>query len=144
MYITSHTHTHTHTPQTQFRSCMLYSFLQILLQTLVQKSHDLLQEEICSCVYSMAAVDFTTYHQEFFPKFLTGMSEGLSEAQRAELAKNYKMVEVRDALLFRGGSGLCANIVVCRDGLGPLSPSPSPPPSLPLFPSIFFSSFFLL
>ena len=83
---------------------MLYPFLQILLQTLIQKSHDLLQEEICSCVYSMAAVDFTTYHQEFFPKFLTSVGEGLSEAQQAELAKNYKMVEVRNILLFRDRS----------------------------------------
>ena len=55
-------------------------------------------------MYSMAAVNFTTYHQEFFPKFLTSVGEGLSEAQQAELAKNYKMVEVRNVLLLRGGN----------------------------------------
>jgi hypothetical protein len=73
---------------------MLYPFLQLLLQVLVQKSHDLLQDEICSSVYSMAAVNFTTYHQQFLPKFLTSIG-GLSEEQQQQLVANYKMVEVR-------------------------------------------------
>jgi len=77
----------------QFRSCMLYPFLQILLHALVQKSHDLLQEEICSSIYSMAAVDFAAYHQQFLPKFLASIQEELSGSQQAELVKNYKMVE---------------------------------------------------
>ena len=75
---------------------MLYPFLQILLHTLVQKSHDLLQEEICSSIYSMAAVDFAAYHQQFLPKFLASIQEELSGSQQAELVKNYKMVEVRN------------------------------------------------
>ena len=73
---------------------MLYPFLQLLFQVLVQKSHDLLQEEICLCVYSMAAVDIVTYHREFLPKFL-GSVENLSTDQQGELVKNYKMDEVR-------------------------------------------------
>jgi len=75
---------------------MLYPFLQILLHALVQKSHDLLQEEICSSIYSMAAVDFAAYHQQFLPKFLASIQEELSGSQQAELVKNYKMVEVRN------------------------------------------------
>ena len=73
---------------------MLYPFLQLLMHVLVQKSHDLLQEELCSSIYSMAAVDFATYHQQFLPKFLTGL-EGLSSEQQQQLLSNYKMVEVR-------------------------------------------------
>ena len=80
--------------QIQFSSCMLYPFLQLLLQVLVQKSHDLLQEEICSSIYSMAAVNFTTYHQQFLPKFLTSIG-GLSDEQQQQLVANYKMVEVK-------------------------------------------------
>ena len=41
----------------------------------------------------MAAVDFVTYHQQFLPKFLTGI-EGLSSGQQQQLISNYKMVEV--------------------------------------------------
>ena len=78
--------------QLQFRSYMLYPILQILLQSLVQKSHDLLQEEMYLCVYNMAAVDFTIYHQQFLPKFL-GSMQGLAEHQHSQLAKNYKTVE---------------------------------------------------
>ena len=73
---------------------MLYPFLQLLLQVLVQKSHDILQEEICSCVYGMAAVDFSFYHRQFLVKFL-GSVEGLNGDQQATLMQNYKTVEVR-------------------------------------------------
>ena len=80
--------------QIQFSSCMLTPFLQLLLQVLVQKSHDILQDEICSSIYSMAAVNFTAYHQQFLPKFLTSIG-GLSEEQQQQLVANYKMVEVK-------------------------------------------------
>jgi hypothetical protein len=73
---------------------MLYPFLQLLLQVLVQKSHDILQEEICSCVYGMAAVDFSFYHRQFLVKFLDGF-EGLTGEQRTTLMQSYKTVEVR-------------------------------------------------
>ncbi len=72
---------------------MLYPFLQLLLQVLVQKSHDILQEEICSCVYGMAAVDFSFYHRQFLVKFLDTF-EGLTSEQRTTLMQNYKTVEV--------------------------------------------------
>ena len=74
---------------------MLYPFLQLLLQVLVQTEwHDLLQEEIRTSIYSMAAVNFVTYHQQLLPKFLTSV-EGLTPEQQQQLVSNYKMVEVR-------------------------------------------------
>jgi len=72
---------------------MLYPFLQVLLQVLVQRSHDILQEEVCSCIYSMAAVDFVFY-QQFLVKFVSGVEE-LSTEQQKELLNNCKPVEVR-------------------------------------------------
>ena len=71
---------------------MLYPFLQLLLQVLVQKSHAILEEEICSCVYSMAAVDFSFYHRQFLVKFLDSI-EGLTSEQRTSLVHSYKTVE---------------------------------------------------
>ena len=79
--------------QAPFLSCSLHLFLQLLLQALVQKSHDMLLEEICLCVYSMASVDFVVYHSRFLPKFLSSI-EGLREDQHRELLKSHKVVEV--------------------------------------------------
>ena len=67
-------------PQAQFQSSVLYPFLQLLLRVLVQKSHDLLQEEMCLCVYNMASVDFSVYHDQFLPRYVEG-SNGLSSEQ---------------------------------------------------------------
>ena len=72
---------------------MLYPLLRILLEALVLKTHNLLQEEICLSVYSMASINFPTYHHQFVGKYLTCV-EGVSETQRMELLQNYKMVEV--------------------------------------------------
>ena len=65
----------------------------MLLQVLVQKSHDLLQEEILSCIYSMASVDFASFHTEFLPAFL-GDIDGLNEEQKVLLVEQYKIVQV--------------------------------------------------
>ena len=87
-----HAHTHTHT-QVQFREHMLHPLLRILVEALVTRSHDLLQEEICLSVYSMAAVHFPSYHQQFVLQYLSSV-EGLSDTHRSILAQQYKMVEV--------------------------------------------------
>ena len=76
---------------------MLYPILRVLLEALVNKSHNLLQEEICLTVYSMAAVHFSTYHQQFVWKYLSEV-EGLTEAHRTQLAQQYKMLEVGAAV----------------------------------------------
>ena len=103
--------------QIQFSSCMLYPFLQLLLQVLVQKSHDLLQDEICSSIYSMAAVNFTAYHQQFLAKFLTSIG-GLSEEQQQQLVANYKMVEVKIVQSSSGSKNIIAEYIIVRHCLG--------------------------
>ena len=72
---------------------MWQPFLQVLLQVLVHKSQNLLEEEICFCIYNMAAVDFPAFHTELLPAFL-GSVEGLSEQQQFSLVEQYGIVEV--------------------------------------------------
>ena len=69
---------------------MLYQFLTVLLQVLVCRSHDLLQEEIAVTVYNMASVDFDTFYACFLPTFLAGC-EGVDATQKAILAQNFKI-----------------------------------------------------
>ncbi|KAG8433210.1 hypothetical protein GDO86_017484 [Hymenochirus boettgeri] len=73
-----------------FRSVMLPQFVSVLLQVLIHKSHDLLQEEIGIAVYNMASVDFSTFFSSFLPEFLTGC-QGLDTSQKSVLARNFKM-----------------------------------------------------
>jgi len=45
-------------------------FMNVLLQTLLVRSHDLLQEDIVIAIYNMAAVDFSMFYKKFLPEFL--------------------------------------------------------------------------
>lgn len=67
---------------------MLLQFVNVLLQALVYRSHDLLQEEITITLYNMAAVDFDSFYSAFLPQFLGGC-EGLTDTQKSELGKNF-------------------------------------------------------
>ena len=49
---------------------MMSQFLNVLLQALVVKSHDLLQEDIVAAIYNMAAVDFSMFYKTFVSDFL--------------------------------------------------------------------------
>ncbi|KAK3797258.1 hypothetical protein RRG08_030482 [Elysia crispata] len=73
-----------------FREVMIHQFLKVLLQVLVQKSHDLLQEEIVISVYNMAAVDFDAFFSDFLPSFLTSV-EGIDDGQKTILAENFQI-----------------------------------------------------
>ncbi|GAB1610031.1 exportin-6-like isoform X1, partial [Argonauta hians] len=73
-----------------FRDSLLCEFLTVLLQVLLQKSHDLLQEEIAISVYNMASVDFDVFYSHFLPNFLTSC-DGLVADQRSVLGHNFKM-----------------------------------------------------
>ena len=79
---------------------MLHPLLRVLVEALVSKSHNLLQEEMCLSVYSMAAVHFPSYHQQFVLQYLSGV-EGLADTHRSILAQQYKMVEVGPARVER-------------------------------------------
>ena len=72
---------------------MLLQFVNVLLQALVYRSHDLLQEEITITLYNMAAVDFESFYSLFLPQFLGGC-EGLTDSQKSELGKNFSSDKV--------------------------------------------------
>ncbi|XP_044160267.1 LOW QUALITY PROTEIN: exportin-6 [Bufo gargarizans] len=73
-----------------FRAMMLPQFVSVLLQVLIHKSHDLLQEEIGIAVYNMASVDFSTFFSAFLPEFLAGC-QGIESGQKNVLARNFKI-----------------------------------------------------
>lgn len=73
---------------------MLCHFINVLLQVLLHKSHDLLQEEIALAVYNMASVDFEVFYSAFMPEFLNGC-QGVDANQRAVLGRNFKLERVR-------------------------------------------------
>uniref|UniRef100_A0A8C2XSS3 Exportin 6 n=1 Tax=Cyclopterus lumpus TaxID=8103 RepID=A0A8C2XSS3_CYCLU len=73
-----------------FRTSMLFHFINVLLQVLLHKSHDLLQEEITLAIYNMASVDFDAFYSAFMPEFLNGC-QGVDSSQRAVLARNFKL-----------------------------------------------------
>ena len=77
-----------------FYQGMQSQFMTVLLQVLVHKSHDLLQEEIVVTIYNMASVEFDRFYAEYLPQFLSGC-EGLDDGQKAVLAANFKMEKVR-------------------------------------------------
>lgn len=79
---------------------MLFQFVNVLLQVLVHKSHDLLQEEIGIAIYNMASVDFDGFFAAFLPEFLTSC-DGVDANQKNVLGRNFKMDRVR-----REGPGL--------------------------------------
>ena len=73
---------------------MLFHFINVLVQVLLHKSHDLLQEEITVAIYNMACVDFDAFFSAFMPEFLNGC-QGVDASQRSVLARNFKLERVR-------------------------------------------------
>ncbi|XP_068003434.1 exportin-6 isoform X4 [Melanerpes formicivorus] len=73
-----------------FRTTMLFQFINVLLQVLVHKSHDLLQEEIGIATYNMASVDFDGFYSAFLPEFLASC-DGVDSNQKNVLGRNFKM-----------------------------------------------------
>ncbi len=63
-------------------------FLTVLLQVLVQRSHDLLREEIIVCIFNMAAVDFRSFFDHFIPNFLIQVVD-VDNNQRAILKASF-------------------------------------------------------
>lgn len=92
---------------------MLFQFVNVLLQVLVHKSHDLLQEEIGIAIYNMASVDFDSFYSAFLPEFLASCDR-VDANQKSVLGRNFKMDRVRFGLGLdwsippkKVGAGLC-------------------------------------
>ena len=78
---------------------MLFQFLNVLIQVLLHKSHNLLQEEITITIYNMASVDFNNFFENFLPQILNGC-EGLDSNQKMVLSTNFKHDKVSVTNLF--------------------------------------------
>lgn len=68
---------------------ILFQFVTVLVQALIQKSHDLLQDEIYETTWHMASVDFQTFYEKFLPYFLRDMN-GLTPDQKNTLYHTFK------------------------------------------------------
>lgn len=78
-----------------FKKSLLKQFLTLFMQTFVQKSHALLQDEITNVIYNMASVDFDYFYQSFIPHFLDAWP-GLDNNQKEGLARNVVKHASRD------------------------------------------------
>ena len=72
----------------------MFQFLNVLVQVLVCKSHDLLQEEVGITIYNMASVNFDGFYANFLHHFLQNC-ELLDTSQKAILSANFKLDKVR-------------------------------------------------
>lgn len=74
-----------------FERIMLSEFLNVLLQSLCTRSHDLLREEILSTVFNMSqAMGLGNMQQSFMPQFLLKL-EGLDNYQREQLVRSFNV-----------------------------------------------------
>lgn len=71
-----------------FLKNMRDTFCSVFLQVLVQKSHDLLQDEITNLMYNMAFADFDSFFASFLPNFLE-KCENLTSQQKTDLLNNF-------------------------------------------------------
>lgn len=92
---------------------MLFHFINVLLQVLLHKSHDLLQEEITLAIYNMASVDFDAFYSAFMPEFLNGC-HGVDSSQRAVLARNFKLEQVSSVALSKKKNAARVVLWACK------------------------------
>lgn len=72
---------------------MLQQFMNVWLQVLIHKSHDLLADEIQVALYHMASSDFNLFFTHILPSFVLS-ADGLQPAQKEALAGNFRREEV--------------------------------------------------
>lgn len=71
-----------------FKEHLLSQFLTVLLQTLLHKSHALLNDDITLAIYNMSAVDFDGFFHTFLSHFLQ-TTDGLDQRQKDTLQRNF-------------------------------------------------------
>uniref|UniRef100_F6YTY3 Exportin-6 n=1 Tax=Ciona intestinalis TaxID=7719 RepID=F6YTY3_CIOIN len=68
---------------------VLFQFVNVLIQALLNKTHNLLQEEICTAVFNMSSVDLDYFHSNFLQQFLQH-AEGVTADQKHSLYSAFK------------------------------------------------------
>ena len=74
--------------KTVFTQQLIVQFLTVLLQVLVNNSHNLLKEEITLALYNMASVDFAVFFNQFLSQFLD--SQEIDSNQKNILQTSFK------------------------------------------------------
>ena len=72
---------------------MLSTFLDVLLNSLVNQSHDLLKEDIIITIHTMASVDLRAFNGEFMQHFLL-RAQGLTDHQKSDMLEAFQNQEV--------------------------------------------------
>ena len=72
-----------------FIESLIEHFLTVLLQVILNKSHDLLKEEIILAIFHMASVDFNAFFKQFLPQYLTNIGD-LDDNQKEKLQLCFK------------------------------------------------------
>lgn len=77
-----------------FRDHLLSQFLTVLLQTLINKSHALLTEDIQIAVYNMASVNFKAFFSTFLDQFARSI-EGVAQEHWGNIVRSFSQVQDR-------------------------------------------------
>jgi len=72
---------------------MLNQFMTVLVQVLVQKSHDLLREEVAFVLFEMAAVNYSKFCDEFLPELLYSHFPLLNATQRSSVLDKFRKMD---------------------------------------------------
>lgn len=67
---------------------MLGQFLNVLLQTMLDRTHHLLNEDIMHAFYNMAAVSFSQFFDRFLTQYIDNLDR-LTGHQRNTLRNNF-------------------------------------------------------
>ena len=76
-----------------FREMLLSQFISVLLHVLIQRTHNLLRDEIGNALYNMAAVDFDGFYSQFLPNFLN-VTENVDDCQNLLLLQIFRSEKV--------------------------------------------------
>jgi len=75
-----------------FQANLLQTFLEVLLNSLVNQSHDLLKEDIGLTIHTMASVDLRTFNSDFMGHYLL-QAHGLTDHQKGDMLKAFQNQE---------------------------------------------------
>lgn len=74
--------------KTLFKDQLLSQFLTVLMHSVLNKTHNLLMDDIFQAVYNMASVDFGDFFSTFLINFIQSM-DGLAQTQRDSLLQAF-------------------------------------------------------
>lgn len=71
----------------------LNQFMTLFIQILIQKSHDLLREEIATVLFEMASVNYERFYKDFLPQTMAHNFPQLSVEHRVVLVEKFSAIK---------------------------------------------------